>query len=63
MKLSLPEKESVFGVFLVRIFPHSDWIWENTNHKNYEYGHFSRSVCEAKKTVHNIQGHTENKFH
>ena len=30
---------SVFGVFLVRIFPYSD-------QKNPEYGHFSRSVRE-----------------
>ena len=63
MKLSLREKESVFGVFLVLIFPHSDWIRENTDQKNSEDGHFLRSVCEAKKPVHNIQGHTENKFH
>ena len=41
---------SVFGVFLVRIFPHFDWIrrgvvrmWENTDQKNSEYGRFSRS--------------------
>ena len=49
------EKVPVFGNFLVRIFPHSDWIRrdteylpysvfmrENTNHKNSKYGHFSR---------------------
>ena len=54
-------KVSVFGVFLVRIFPHLDWIRraeygeilrispylvripENTDHKNSEIGHFSRS--------------------
>ena len=46
---------SVFAVFLVRIVPHSDWIrrdtdylyldqmQENTDQKNSEYGHFSRS--------------------
>ena len=44
---------SFFGVFLVRIFPYSDWIRrdteysvrirENTDQKNSEYGHFSRS--------------------
>ena len=47
---------SVFGAFLVRIFPHSDWIRrvvyeesysarmrENTDQKNSEYGHFLRS--------------------
>ena len=50
-------KVCVFGVFLVRIFPHSDWmrrdseypysvqIRENKDQKNSEYGHFSRSVC------------------
>ena len=44
---------SVFGVILVRIFPHSDWIRrdtesvrirENADQNNSEYGHFSRSV-------------------
>ena len=38
-------KVSVFRVFLVRIFPYLDWIWENMVQKNCEYGHFSRSVC------------------
>ena len=52
-------KVSVFLVFLVRIFPHSNWIRrdipcispysvrmrENTDQKNSEYGHFSCSVC------------------
>ena len=42
-------KVSLFGVFLVRIFLHSDWIrgdnpysvllWENTDQENSEYGH------------------------
>ena len=45
-------KVSVFAVFLVRIFPHLDWIrWdpysvqmrENTDQKNSEYGSFSLS--------------------
>ena len=47
-------KASVFGVSLVRIFQHSDWIrgdtfylqfsdQENTVQKNSEYGHFLRS--------------------
>ena len=36
-------KVSVFGVILVRIFPHSDWIRENTDQNISEYGHFSRS--------------------
>ena len=54
-KLVTAWKMSVFGVFLVCIFPDSDWIrkdteylsvysvrkWENTNQKNSEYGHFS----------------------
>ena len=39
---------SVFGVFTVRIYTHSDWIMrirmrENTVQKNSEYEHFSRS--------------------
>ena len=48
-------KASVFGVFLVRIFPHLTWIrrdtkyqmQENTDQKNFEYGHFSRSFHEC----------------
>ena len=35
-------KLSVFGVIVVSIFPHSDWMWENTDWNNPEYGHFSR---------------------
>ena len=39
---------TVFGVILVRIFPHSDWILSSNAGKygpnNSEYGHFSRSV-------------------
>ena len=56
-------KVSVFGVFLGRIFPHSDWvrrdtlyihpysvrIQKNTDHKNSQYGHFSRSVKDKTK--------------
>ena len=55
-------KMSVFGVFLVRIFPHSDWIrrdtlsispysvWmrKNTDQKNPEEGHFSRAASSFK---------------
>ena len=50
-------KVSVFGVILLRIFPHSDWMWrdtpylsvfslnaENKDQNNSEYGHFLRSV-------------------
>ena len=44
-------KVPVFGVLLVRIFPHSDWIRRdivrmlvNTDRKNSKYRHFSRSV-------------------
>ena len=35
---------SVFGVILVRIFPYSAWMRENTGRNNSEYGHFLRSV-------------------
>ena len=48
-------KVPVFGVFLVRIFPHLAkygeilhispylvWMWENMDQKNSEYGHFLR---------------------
>ena len=52
----IAEKVSVFGVILVRIFPHSDWIRrdmeylspysvrmrENADQNNSKYGHFSR---------------------
>ena len=41
---TLRKKVSVFGVLLVRILPHSDWM------KNSEYEHFSRS---ANKYVYN----------
>ena len=36
-------KKSVFGVILIRIFPYSVRMRENTDQNNYEYGHFSRS--------------------
>ena len=36
-------KVSVFGVFLVRIFPYSVRMLENTDQRNSEYEHFSRS--------------------
>ena len=42
---------SLFGVFPVRVFPHSDWISpysvlmrENVGQKNSEYEHFLRSA-------------------
>ena len=50
-------KVSVFGIILVRIFPHLDWtrrdsIWahavqmrENTDQNNSEYGHFTQ--CQS----------------
>ena len=47
---------SVFGVILVRISPHSDWIWvqensrvlENADQNNTEYQHFLRSVSDDR---------------
>ena len=36
-------KVSVFGVILVRIFPYSVQMWENTDQNNSEYGLFLRS--------------------
>ena len=33
-------KVPVFGVILVRIFPHLDWIQENADQNNFDYGHF-----------------------
>ena len=58
--LGAREKVSVFGVVLVRIFPHSDWIRrdcispysvrlrENTDQNNSEYGHILRSSIVAE---------------
>ena len=37
-------KGSVSGVFLVRTFPYSVWMRENTDQKNSEYRRFSGSV-------------------
>ena len=55
---------SMFGVILVRIFPHSDWIGEirsispysvqmrkNMDQDNSEYRHFSRSDFCIKKFI------------
>ena len=39
-------KASVLGVFLFSIFPHSNWMLENTDQKNSEYGRFSLSGIE-----------------
>ena len=36
-------KMSLFGVILVRVFPYSFQMRENTDQKNSEYGYFSRS--------------------
>ena len=49
-------KVSVFGVFLVHIFPNSDWIRirTNTDQKNSEYGHFSRSLHATIKSSKNV---------
>ena len=44
-------KVSVFGVFLVRIFLHSDQMRENTDNKNSEYGHFILSVNQIKISI------------
>ena len=52
----------VFGVILVRIFPHSDWMQrdttylsvfmrENADQSNSEYGHFSRSLNLYTRSV------------
>ena len=30
--LALAANESVFRVILVRIFPHSEWMWRDTDH-------------------------------
>ena len=62
-------KVSVFGVFLVRTFPHSNWIWrdispysvrmrKNADQKNSKYGHFPRSVCRTVRTV-NFNSHVK----
>ena len=64
MKTNALCKVSVFGIIMVRIFPHSDWILrdnpyllysvlmrENTDHSNSEYGHFLRSDDEFNTQV------------
>ena len=37
----ISRKVSVFGVILVRIFPYSARIQENTDQKNFEYEHYA----------------------
>ena len=37
-------KVSMFGFHTLRISPYSVQMWENTDQKNSEYGHFSHSV-------------------
>ena len=53
------QKLSVFGVFLVCIFPHLDWVRispyslqmrQNTDQKNSEFEHFPRSEIESSVT-------------
>ena len=44
-------KVSVFGVILVCIFPHSDWIRRDTDQNNSEYGHFLRSVIYNQPNI------------
>ena len=48
-------KVSIFGVFLVRIFPHLDWIRRDalylSDNKNFEYWHFSCSGCSARRRL------------
>ena len=43
---------SVFGVFLVRIFSHSDWIQDNADQNNCEYGHFLRGAPNVINLFH-----------
>ena len=50
--VSTGQKVSVFGVILVRIFPHSNFFFsvrmrENADHNNSEYGHFSCSEASS----------------
>ena len=49
---------SVFGVFLVRIFPYSARMPENADHKNSKYGHVLRSdtVCCYTETESVVSG-------
>ena len=48
MVILTAQKVSVFGAILVRIFPYSVRMWENTEQNNSEYTHFSRSVSFSK---------------
>ena len=42
------QKLSKFGVFLVRIFPYLFQIWENTDQKICEFGHFLGSTATVE---------------
>ena len=69
-------KASVFGVFLVRIFPNSDWIRrdiysvyiypvqmrENNDQKNSKYGHFSPSVIQSVSSNNFVETATDDVF-
>ena len=59
---------SIFGVILVRIFPHSDWIRrdteylpysvrmrENVDQNNSEYGHFFTQYIFEKAELNKIK--------
>ena len=54
-------KVSVFEVFLVRIFPHSDWLRRNTPYlfvfcpNAGKYGHFSSSVVLTRISCYQFQ--------
>ena len=52
----------VFGVILVHILPHSDWIREHVDQNNFEYGHFLRS--DKKESLSSNLGnvHGESKY-
>ena len=49
-------KVSIFGVFLVRNFPHSNWLRGDTEY--YGYGHFSRSENAGKFSLSHVKSIT-----
>ena len=47
-------KVSVFGVILVRIFPHSDWIWRDTGWIQSKCGKIRTRITPNKDTFYTV---------
>ena len=55
MSVFSEENRYVFGVFLVR-------MWENTDQKNSEYGHFLRSECSKENDNNDAKNKVKNEL-